>query len=371
MVKALSESTLTKAFERLVEELNVSVGQIDSYLVVKMFKISESVEGARILRWLREQSKLATMLALSDDNEMVKEALSEVELPEADKAGVMPPRNQFDIGIRVECESALSHGSDNKAGNATLFRRMQVIATNGETLLLPYYAGNALRGQIRDLLADHFLNAIGLSRSDKKVTLWFFYALYSGGMLEEKSDATKAIKKLLGDSGSIRSDGIRRFRDMLPALSLLGCALGNRVLPGHCQFADLRPVCREWGTGDKAVSELFSWEFLTRREDREEHDEHHGMIANTEVLRSGTALGGGIDMDSAMPKIEHAALSRGLLLLQQRGMLGAENRRGLGRVRVDYERLPEPDIYDSFLSERRSEILDFLSELDALCMQLI
>lgn len=272
------------------------------------------------------------------------------------------------ITLRVECQAPLAHGADSKAGNATLFRRLPVLTEAGETLHLPYYSGNAVRGQMRDLLADHFLAAIGLtpSRSTPPVALWFFYALYAGGALEEQSDAQKALKKSLGDNGAIRAMGIREFRRMLPSLSLLGCALGNRVLPGRCQVADLRPVCREWGTGTQAVAELLTWEYLTRREDFEDHTEHHGMIANTEVLRAGVTLEGGIDHDHAMDAIERAALGRGLQLLADRGFLGAENRRGFGRVTISLTGAPDPSPYDVFLAEKREEILDYMKSIEAM-----
>jgi hypothetical protein len=220
---------------------------------------------------------------------------------------------------------------------------------------------------MRDLLADHFLTSLGLSadRSKPAVALWFFYALYCGGALEEKSDATKALARNLGDHGAVRSDGVRAFRDHLPALSLLGCALGNRVLPGHVQVGDLRPECREWGQGDTPVAELLTWEFLTRREDHEDHEEHHGMIANTECLRSGTLLEGGVDVDAAMPALERSALGCGLGLLARRGLLGAENRRGLGRVRFELANAPDGEPYESWLAEHKGQVLDFLVEIGA------
>ena len=114
------------------------------------------------------------------------------------------------------------------------------------------------------------------------------------------------------------------------------------------------------------VSELMTWEFLTRREDYEAHDEHHGMIADTEVLRAGAELEGGIDYDMTMTEIERACLGRGLQLLAERGMLGAENRRGLGRVRLAANGAPEAEIYDSWLVASREEILTYLREVDGL-----
>jgi hypothetical protein len=367
LVKAASEPTLALALEHLLRAVNASADNIHPPLATRMIAKAGSPDGPRILRWWREQAKLVALLAGTRDQTLIDEALATMVLPDAQATGVAAVRGSYPIALRARCETPLSHGSDGKAGNATIFRRMQVLTDSG-TLTLPYYAGNALRGQMRDLLADHFLTSIGLrvSRNQPVVALWFFYALYSGGALEENSDATKALKKQLGDNGAIRATGIRDFRDHLPALSLLGCALGNRVLPGHCQVADLRPVCREWGTGERPVAELMSWEYLTRREDHEDHLVHHGMIANTEVLRAGVELEGGIDHDDAIPAMELAALGRGIALLQARGMLGAENRRGLGRVAITVEGIPDPAPYDAFLAERKNDILKYMESVGAL-----
>jgi hypothetical protein len=367
LVKAASEPTLAAACEQLLRVVDAAPDALHPPLCAAMVRVAASADAPRVLRWLRENARLITMLAAVRDQALIDEALAEVALPADAGVGSAFPRTPYDIVLRARCETALAHGSDGKAGNATLFRRIQVLASNGAVLDLPYYSGNAVRGQVRDLLADHFLRALGIpaDRSKPAVALWFFYALYSGGALEEKSDAMKAIKKSLGDNGAIRTDGIRHFRNMLPGLSLLGCALGNRVLPGRCQFGDLRPVCAEWGTGQTPVAELMSWEFLTRREDHEDHAEHHGMIANTEVLRAGAALEGGIDIDS-VTDIERAALGAGVRLLAERGMLGAENRRGLGRVEIAAEGAPDPQPYEDWLAADKNSILYYLKEIGAL-----
>lgn len=368
LTKAVSEPTLSLAMESLMGAVNTTAERIHPLTIVEMVRIAATPDAPRILRWLREQTRIAVMLAVTRDEALLDEVLPEIELPAGELTGAAVARQPYAISIKATCETPLTHGSDSKAGNATLFRRIAVLATNGNVLELPYYSGNAIRGQIRDLLADHFIESIGLtaSRSKPAVALWFFYALYCGGALEEKSDAMKAIRKQLGDHGSIRSEGIREFRQNLPALSLLGCALGNRVLPGHVQFADLRPVCAEWGTGTKPIAEMLTWEFLTRREDFEDHEEHHGMIANTEVLKTGVELEGGVDMDSSMPEIERSALGCGLNLLAQRSMIGAENRRGMGRVRFEMENVPDEGPYLEWLCDNNANVAEYLRQISAL-----
>jgi hypothetical protein len=367
LIKAVSESKLSLVMEHLLSAVDADISRMSPQLIAEMTKISTSHDAQKVLHWLRQHPKIAVMLAATADEALVDEALADLSMEEIKTDGAVNTRRDFMIPLRVVCETPLAHGADNKAGNATLFRRMQVLTEDNAILTLPYYSGNALRGQMRDLLADHFLSAIGFpcDRSHPAVSLWFFYALYSGGALEEKSDAMKAIRKELGESGAIKSDGIRSFRDHLPALSLLGCALGNRILPGRAQFADLRPVCKEWGTGVISVSEVTTWEFLTRREDHEDHAEHHGMIANTEVLRAGTILSGGIDYDDGILPLEKSALGLGVELLKSHGFLGAESRRGFGRVKIYAEDRPDYKPYLDWLEKNKLEILDYMDTIQA------
>ena len=233
LTRAVGEPTLALAMEQLLRSVHATAERLHPLTVADMVGVSSSADAQKVLRWLREQTRLVVMLAITKDKDLIDSVLPEIVLPDADSSGSAAPRQPYSIGISATCETPLAHGSDEKAGNSTLFRRISVLATNGNVLELPYYSGNAIRGQMRDLLADHFVSSIGLQpdRSKPAVALWFFYALYCGGALEEKSAAMKAIRKELGDNGATRAQGIREFRLNLPALSLLGCALGNRVLP--------------------------------------------------------------------------------------------------------------------------------------------
>ena len=370
LMRAAAEPTLEKFCEAILRLARVDSARFHSDFFQAVLPVVVSPDAPRVLAWLQASNKLATaILTIQTGGQAFADAINAIQLPEAsamsDHANV---RTSFDVGMQVRLLAPLGHGSDNKAGNATLFRRIKVRGVGGSILDLPYYSGNALRGQMRDLLADHFTEAMGLavSRATPAFRLWFFYSIYSGGALEEKSDATKAVIKATGDNGATKCDGIRTFREMLPGMSLLGCALGNRILPGRVQFSDLRPQCAEWGNGTGPASELMTWEFLTRREDCENHEEHHGMIANTEVLRTGTVLDGGVDMDHSTRSIEKSALGMGLKLMQERGFLGAENRRGFGKCEVEITGAPDPEEYLTHLRENREAILAYLQEVNAL-----
>ena len=368
LVQACTEATLLDMAERLAKTLDVTIDYVGGKRTVAFMAAASSPDAPAILQWLRGHTRIAAMVAALRDDADYDDAIASIALPAVtDASGTAPPRGTFEVTISATLQAPLAHGGDNKAGNATLFRRGQVLSTTGKVLDLPFYAGNALRGQMRDLLADHFVSAMGLkpSKSQPPIALWFFHGLYAGGVLET-GGAMRDLMKQLGDNGAIRADGISVFRDKLPALSALGVALGNRVLPGRLQVADLRPRCAEWGTGETPAAALMEWTFLTRREDHEAHTDNHSMIANSECLRTGVVMDGGIDIDTHASELERSAIGWGLEMLKGRGMLGAENRRGLGKVSILYDRQPDPRPYLQWIDTNKPFIIDYLNSIGAL-----
>lgn len=367
IVQAGTERTLLAFNERLMRLMDSEPQEIPSSVFLEGVKAATDANSQDILQWLRGYPKVAAMLPLLKGEDF-NETVASIEVTTTDSSGIAIKDAPHDIDIQIKCISPLAHGADVKAGNATIFRRMQVLSNTGGVLSLPFYSGNAFRGIMRDLLADDFVQALGLKpRKDKPpLALWFFHAIYAGGSLSDKSDAEKVLKKLLGGAGAVKAQGIYTFRNTLPALSLLGCALGNRVLNGRVKFADFRPLCKQWDNGHINVSELFDWVYLTRREDHEEHEDHSGMVANTEVLKSGVSLCGGIDTDKHIMPLELSALGRGIELMQEKGYIGAENRRGIGRVNITAENAPDPGPYKKYLVEEKKQITNFLVELEAI-----
>jgi len=368
--QACTEASLVSMMEHLVESVEFAADKIAETTVTAFLTECANPDAPAVVAWLSGHSRIAAMLSAVTDEAMLLSSLESIDI-EADEgaSGAAPQRRGFDIPIRVQCLSPLSHGADIKAGNATMFRRLDVLTDTDKVLSLPYYAGNAFRGRMRDLLADHLLDNLGLvpSRSNPPIEPYFFQVLYSGGALEEKtSKAHKAVAAVLGSAGAVKARGVHRFRDTLPSISLLGCSVGNKILAGRIQVNDLRPLCKQWGTGEQNVSQLFCWEFLTRREDREEYDKHSGMIATTECLKTGVELEGGVDLLGHISEVELSALAVGLELMRKQGRLGAEGRRGLGSVEIEYDNLPSSEPYETFLAENKDMILDFLREISAI-----
>lgn len=366
---AANEPTIDRFIQRLIELVQASPDAVNRNHLADVLVAANAGSGAqaRVLAWLRDNSALAAILAHTK-REDAQAALDSITFPEIDASGTALPRKPYGIAIKATALSPISHGSDTKAGNATLFRRMQVLTTTGGRLDLPYIAGNAVRGQLRDIIADNFLSALGLApRRDKPpVALWFFHALYAGGALSEGGKEGKAIDGLLGVGGALKTDGLRTLRDTLPMVSLLGCALTNRIISGRVEVGDLRPICREWGNGETPAHELFSWVYLTRREDHEEHEDHSGMIANTEVLKPGTVLEGGIDLSPHATEIEASCLGDALETWAKHGRIGAQNARDLGMVEIAIGGAASGDAYRAWMADHKTEILDLLSKLGAL-----
>lgn len=372
IVQAGTEPTLLSFIEKLAQLMDSDLGQLYTSSGMEFIKVAgNELEALAILQWLREYPRVAAMIAALPKIEMVREACESVVVKEFQVgAGRLVPRGNFDINIKMTALAPLCHGSDTKAGNATLFRRMDIISDDGSLIRMPFYSGNAFRGEMRDMLADHFLDSLGIvpNRTKPPIALWFFYVLYSGGALEDDSKAAKMISSELGGNGAIKAEGIYRFRDTIPGLSLIGCALGNRILPGRVSFIDYLPECVECGNGNKTSAELMGWTYITRREDYEGHEtgENKSMIANTECMKSGSVLRGGINMFHHISDLEKSALGCGLNLMIKRGYIGAESSRGHGKVKIEIDNIPDETMYLEFLSNGKNAILEYLNKLGAL-----
>lgn len=372
LMQAVGEPTLLAAVNRLAMLLDAEVEYVGGARTAALLSAAASEHAPHVLAWMRAHTRIVAMLAMLGKEEDYRAAIASLDIAVTTQDdSKVEISATYDISLTVTCLSPLAHGADTKAGNATLFRRRQMLTPSGRVIEMPFYGGNALRGLLRDLLADDMLQALGLStsRTTPALSLWFFHTLYAGGVLEEGGGkATDKIEAELGRNGAVRTEGLRRLRNMLPGLSLLGAAAGNRILSGRIAVSDLLPCCADLGTGPLSAHQLIGHEYLTRRDDyegRTEEERHAGMIATTEVLKPGTVLRGGIDVDRHATEIERAALGRGLQLLAGRGLLGAENRRGFGKVAMTIEGAPDPAPYLTHLAERREEIVAYLSEIGA------
>ena len=380
IVKASGRASLLSAVETLAESVQADVEYVSNPIKVNFMRVINANDAPAVLSWLRKNAKIAAMLlTLKDkDGEEFDAALAEIELTGASDLGVSRPRAVPEIPMTLTCLSELSHGGDQKAGNSTLFRRVEILSTTDNVLTLPQVSANSFRGLLRRELSVDWLTRVGLSpsRSLTPLSVWFYHALFSGGALEENSAVGKALAKEMGASGTMRVKGIHQFRDMCVPLSVMGVSVGNRILCRHgFDAAPAIPRCREWGTGAISEANLFTWTFITRRDDAELRPitddaaiaKSQAMIANTECLMAGTVLDGGVSLLEGMTDIERSCVGKALFLLQKRGKIGANNRYWQGRVDITFGGdVPDPQPYETYMEERKSDILAYLQEIGAL-----
>ena len=377
LAKAAGRAALLSAMESLAGSLQSDVEYVKNDLKMAFMRVINEPDAPAVLAWLRKNTKAAAMLLTLKNDDDFMAAISQIDIAGHADLGTARKIAQPEIPMTLLCLSELAHGGDQKAGNSTLFRRVEILSTTDQVLTLPQVSANSFRGILRRELAVDWLERLGLSASKSQSPLsdWFYHALFSGGALDGNSAAGKALAKEMGASGTMRVKGIHKFRDTCPPLSVMGVSVGNRILCRHgFDAAPAIPRCKEWGTGNVSESTLLTWTFITRRDDAELRpitddnaiDKSQAMIANTECLMSGTMLDGGISLLHGMTEIERSCVGQALRLLQQRGKIGANNRYWQGRVEITYGvEIPDPQPYIAYVAATKPETMNYLRDIGA------
>lgn len=359
MIIAAQENTLPGFFERILKLMDLE----KKYLKIESFSEMLQAHDEQGLMQIRKFPNLIAIIASMVDEDARNASLAQIPECDVKNSGRTASPAKFDIGLRVECLEPFAHGGDSKAGNTQLFRRMDVL-TDAGIKSLPFYSGNAVRGQLRRAMAKLWAKKLGIEWSDTtpKFKLWFYYLLTSGGSIGEKDKDDAKVD--LGKGGVLNIEGIRKLRKMLPFVSVLGGCISGKIIPGKVRISDLRPVCKDWGFDTEiSADSLFETSFLIRHDDMEDPNECKGMIANVEALKAGTVLVGGIDMDHSISEEEKQALYDGIIALQEAGYLGGMTRAGFGKVNIQIE---SDDDFGEVDEPEKEEILAYLREINAL-----
>lgn len=293
--------------------------------------------------------------------------------------------------------SPIIHGGEQRGGTLTEFRRVKAVV-DGRIELLPVISGNSVRGMLRDACAQFSIQAAGIAQLPN---LKAFHLLFSGGAL------TKT------DSGNyINLVEERRLRDLLPALSLFGGSVGNRILGGRLEVAEWVPLAQETcGMVDDryahrcvlSVYDLVDIISFTRRDDARSRKLQNylddGTLALYEQQKSSTQESGDAEekgasqqmrysMECLVPgtefavefalhnvsAVEYGTFLGGLALFATRPAIGGRSSGGLGRVRLDLEQVTfsEPvrpvselaaaqiEVARQHIAERRDDIVALL-----------
>lgn len=257
--------------------------------------------------------------------------------------------------------SALIHGADEKLGTTVEFRREPMIY-NGETEMIPVLSGNAIRGKLRRVAANDFLEKIGMEKGSIPQKL--YYMFFSGGSLE------KGSKQDYIEIGSKRE-----LRKMIPFLSLFGCSFKNQVMEGKMRVGKGIPVAKETVeyTGENSnlsVWELVSKTFYTRRDDLEdkvvdekkkEDETAQQMKFEIETLIAGTRLSHSFELMDCS-EVEEACFYAMLHKFNESPHFGGMASKGHGLVNIGYI-LKSPDKYHEYLEANKDKIKAYIERI--------
>lgn len=178
----------------------------------------------------------------------------------------------------VTALSSVSHIGDTYGINAKL-RREKVVTSSGDVEEIPVISGNSLRGILRDRGMLHMLRMLGYGVNEETgevagLSLSAFYFLFSGGALTSTG------------SRGIDIDEARKWRSLIPLVSLFGGAMGNQIMPGQLKCGKLLPICEETNhlipetfvNGHQSIWEMVQEEAYTRRDD-EKNENLRQLIA--------------------------------------------------------------------------------------------
>ncbi|MCI0565319.1 MAG: hypothetical protein MN733_43190 [Nitrososphaera sp.] len=268
------------------------------------------------------------------------------------------------LGV-FEAEEPIIH-TEESIGNIAKIKRMKVMHA-GKPVLVPAISGNSFRGQMRDLIADAFVERVRGSADKVKMTPDVYSLIFSGGVMREGSDLSTRLESLL---------------NAVPLLRVWGSAFGNVMMPSKIAVSHLIPLTAETLTslngrlekltGDHTLIRrlqdtltqlpatddiTFEEGPLTRKDDLKnpllledvdltEPPAARGpqMIYHVECIASGTLLLHRIGSKFPLSQIELGCLVDGLVSFAKMPIIGGRSAAGYGRVNFVYRLSLQPSV---------------------------
>lgn len=268
----------------------------------------------------------------------------------------------------IEALSPIHHGGSESHGTIKPILALPTVVRNAETGKeeidnIPTIHGNSLRGNLRALIMQDFLDLLDYQLDSKKV----YHFLFDGGMLEAV-DAK--------DKGAINLKMKDEIRYNIPAISLLGSALGNQMIQGKLKVGMADIVCKETshylpqnqeGETNFSAYGLRGEDFGTRldslKEDRKEDEAATQMKYEFETLITGTRFTHEFMLEDCQD-YERACFIRMLNLWNERPFIGGKSGSGYGKVRLNYEYSSEDEVaYLDYIETHKEEIIAELDEM--------
>jgi hypothetical protein len=259
----------------------------------------------------------------------------------------------YEFRGKIKLLTPLSHNSDENFGTDVVFRKTKY-KVNDDFEEIPFLSGNAIRGVLRRLGAQDFIDMLGLEKLDEKL----YYILFAGGALEKADDSLEVAK-------------IKEMRLNIPLLSLFGTAFVSRIVQGKMKVGIGTLICKETNTftgenSDRSFYEFLDEIFYTRRDDLEdkESEAKQQMKYSGEVLIPGTLLSHFFYLNN-ITSLELSCFSRIIELFNKKSFLGGKSSIGHGLVELVYDWDLCSKEYLEFVKDNKRVIRAYLYE----CLQ--
>lgn len=265
--------------------------------------------------------------------------------------------------------SPLSHSDiqlDAPESNISMFRKMPIVNLP-DFPEIPVVSGVCIRRELREITMskifsivtiDDFLNTFRTERIAKTAFDKVYYILANGGSISK--------------SKRVAPDEIRQLRTKMPFLSVFGGALPDVMLSGTVSIGFAIPFCVEtvksglW-KGEAAITPPYAADLLHDLNSIHTYmpndEDIKGMPYGKEVLSMGTTLQCEIMFNNFASELEKGCIGYALSQLQY---IGGGRNRGLGRVEVKCDKMPETTMYEEYLQNRhliKSAVLEYAESL--------
>ena len=282
------------------------------------------------------------------------------------------PTAEYRIDYRATLLSPLHHGAGN-SGNTQILRTREYIQPDRTVARAPFVSAASIRHALRDRLAWHLAAHTGITPGSlNKIGVDL---LWTGGAVTSTGAETDL-------------DMMRRVREHLPILSLLGFAARSDIYTGTLRASDLELECAETAhalglpAGQPRAAAYRSEEFGTR------HDQANSpaalfvemagdligapikttqMIWDTQVITTGAVMRGHMTLTPGATADDRMALGAALALWAPAGEahIGAKTATGFGRVRIDGipDQTAHLDAWTARCIAHADQIRDLIAEL--------
>ncbi|HPQ05402.1 MAG TPA: RAMP superfamily CRISPR-associated protein [Methanothermobacter sp.] len=250
--------------------------------------------------------------------------------------------------------SPIHHGGSEDYGTVKTILTLPYLTDDGEIIEVPVIHGNAIRGYLRRLIMQDYLDIIEYELKNPKL----YHTLFTGGLLESKKAGGQVDAKLRDE-----------IRASIPPISLLGTAIGNQMIQGKLKVDIAVPVTNELHGAPLESPELVGRDYGTRlddlREYREEDEQATQMKYEFEIIKAGTRFRHEFVLQDANT-VERGCFIRALNLWGQRPFIGGKSGAGYGRIKIEYDNWESKDEqpYLNYLSEEKDELGAYLDEVE-------